>query len=135
LIGLPIELVVETMRPLHVDALSGAPSFVSGLSVIRGVPVPVVDVGRLLGEECRHPQRFVTVRAGHRTVALAVGDVIGLRPVAVGELQTLPPLLRNAPAAIVPCLGTLDGELLLVLQSAHVVPEDVWDRAAATVAL
>jgi len=133
LIGVPIELVIETMRPLAIERLSGAPEFVSGLSVIRGMPMPVVDVGRLLGSTEAPPRRFVTVRAGHRTLALAVSDVAGVRTLQADSLHTLPPLLRHAAAGIVPAVGALDAELLLVLQNAHIVPEEVWRRTAEMV--
>jgi len=133
LIGLPVEQVVETMRPLPVERVGGAPHFVAGLCVIRGTPVPVVDVAGLLGEQRGQPERFVTVRAGRRIVALAVSDVVGVRTVDAESLDGLPPLLRNAPAGIVASVGILDAELLLVLQDIHVVPEDIWHRAAETV--
>jgi chemotaxis signal transduction protein len=52
--AIPIEQVIEVMRPLPVETISGIPSFVSGLSVIRGSPVPVIDTGLLLtGREAR----------------------------------------------------------------------------------
>jgi purine-binding chemotaxis protein CheW len=134
LIGLPIEHVIETMRPLPVERVSGAPHYVTGLSVIRGAPVPVVDTSRLLGGAGLQPERFVTVRAGDRTVALAVGRVLGTRTVSTEWLHDLPPLLRSAGARIVAAMGNLDEQLLLVLRSAHLVPDDTWRLAAGTVA-
>jgi purine-binding chemotaxis protein CheW len=124
-IGVPLEHVIETMRPLPVQLLSGAPDCVSGLSVIRGVPVPVVDAGRLIGESETRPGRFVTVRAGDRVVALAVDDVVGVRAILTESLQGLPPLLRDAGAESIAAIGALDGELLLILHSARVVPDDL----------
>ena len=41
--------VIETMRPLGTRPLAGTPAFVRGVSIVRGVPTPVVDVARLLG--------------------------------------------------------------------------------------
>src|SRR5688572_15607941 len=49
--ALPLDAVVETMRPLVVEPVAGAPGFVSGLSIVRGEPIPVVDAARLLGTE------------------------------------------------------------------------------------
>jgi purine-binding chemotaxis protein CheW len=125
LIGVPIEHVVETMRPLPIEKLSGAPQFVVGASVIRGAPTPVVDAGRLLGESESRPRRFVTVRAGGRTVALSVDEVLGVSTIPAETLQALPPLLRDAGAEAVAAIGTLDAQLLLVLDSARVVPAEL----------
>jgi purine-binding chemotaxis protein CheW len=111
--------------PLAVETLSGAPPFVIGVSVVRGVPVPVVDAGRLLGARESRPGRFVTVRAGDRIVALAVDEVVGVRAILTESLQGLPPLLRDAGAEAIAGIGTLDAELLLVLHGTRLVPEDV----------
>jgi purine-binding chemotaxis protein CheW len=134
LIGLPIEHVIETMRPLPVERVSGAPHYVIGVSVIRGAPVPVIDAGRLLGAGAVQPGRFVTVRVGNRTAALAVAHVLGTSRIATESLHLLPPLLRSAQSGIVASMGTVDDELLLVLRTVRLVPEDVWQLSAGTAA-
>src|ERR1035437_4647165 len=74
--------VVETMRPRPVEPLAGAPEAERGLSIIRGAPVPVIDLGTLLGDgEDSLPTRFVTVRTGERKVALSVAAVLGIRDI------------------------------------------------------
>jgi len=128
---LPLEYVLETMRPLPVEPLSGAPQFVQGLAIIRGAPVPVVDAARLLGAEATRPSRFVTLKADERRVALAVDSVLGVRSIPDGSLQALPPLLRDAGAEIVSKIGMLDAELLLVLRSVRFVTEDLWAKLSA----
>ena len=123
---LPLSCVVETMRPQPVEAVVGAPSFVCGLAVIRGLPTPVVDARRLLGaDEQSPPTRFVTLKVGARFVALAVDAVIGIRPLAGLTTDELPPLLDQAdgPASAV---GAVDRELLQVLQGARLIPAAVW---------
>jgi purine-binding chemotaxis protein CheW len=134
LIGLPIEHVIETMRPLPIESMSGAPQYVSGLCVIRGNPVAVVDANRLLGGGEVRPERFVTIRTGARTVALAVGRVLGTRKLSTASLHALPPLLRSAGGGVAAAMGTLDQELLLVLRSVNLVPEDAWQQHSAGMA-
>jgi len=114
------------MRPLPVEFVGGAPEFVSGLSIIRGVPLPVVDTGSLLGEKGPPHTRFVIVKAGSHLVALAVDEVLGLRAIPADSLQELPPLLGNARAELIVSIGAIDSQLLLVLRTARVVPESFW---------
>jgi chemotaxis methyl-accepting protein methylase/chemotaxis signal transduction protein len=125
--ALPLSSVAEIMRPLPIEPLAGAPQVVLGLSIIRGTPVPVVALGRLLGSEVQGPcTRFVMVRAGERRVALSVDAVLGVREIASSQLGAMPPLLRDAHAERVEAIGALDAELFLVLNAAHLVPDEVW---------
>ena len=126
LCALPLENIEETMRPQPVHAVAGAPSFVRGIAVIRGVPVPVVDAASVLGEEASRPTRFVTLRTGERRVAFAVHQVLGVTGIDRKAISDLPPLLARASVDVVSAIGTLDAEMLLVLRSAKLVPETVW---------
>jgi purine-binding chemotaxis protein CheW len=128
LCALRLDDVIETMRPLATRALAGAPVFVRGVCIMRGVPTPVVDVARLLGGEEAEVARFVAVRAEHGPVAFATGEVLGIRVTAAGG--THPGLLTGASSRLVAGVGTLDAEPLLLLQSMRVVPDHVWQAAA-----
>ena len=127
LCSLPLEHVVETMRPLPVQSLAGAPAFVLGMSIIRGAAIPVVDVGLVLGtDDPPKPTRLVTVRSGENQVALSVEEVLGVRELTLTSLRGLPPLLGEAAADVVYAIGTLDTNLLFALQAARIVPDSVW---------
>jgi purine-binding chemotaxis protein CheW len=129
--AVPLIHVLETMRPLPVEPIDGVPSFVRGVSIIRGVLTPVVDLGAILGMPGGGTERFVTLRLGDRQVALAVGAVLGVCELEVSKNQELPPLLRGASQDIVETLGTLDEEVLTVLRAGWELPEEVWQTLAA----
>jgi purine-binding chemotaxis protein CheW len=123
--ALPLEHVVEVMRPLPVQPVASSPDFVLGLAVIRGAPLPVVDLGSLWGGGRAAPAgRFVTMRAGHGRVALAVESVEGVIDLPEG-LRGLPRLLGDAAGELVRALGVRDAELLLVLEAARLVPTEL----------
>jgi purine-binding chemotaxis protein CheW len=118
------------MRPLSVEPLVGAASFVRGVSLIRGAPVPVVDLGALLvPSEVANPTRFVTLRLGLRRLAVALEGVLGVRTLP-DALTSLPPLLADASAESVSAIGRLDQELLVVLEATRLVPDPVWAALA-----
>jgi purine-binding chemotaxis protein CheW len=120
--------VVEIMRPLPVEEVANTPGFVRGLSMIRGEPTLVVSLASLLGGPVWPHTRFVVVRAGERQVALAVDAVPGVIELDAATLHALPPLAQNAPAEILEAVGSLDGQLLYVLNSGSIVPEEVWQK-------
>jgi purine-binding chemotaxis protein CheW len=135
LCALPLEHVEEAMRPMAVEAIAGVPSFVLGLAVVRGAPIPVVDAAILLTGLASHPTRFVTVKTGSRRVALAVDDVIGVVAIPSGSLDALPPVFQGVSVDVISAIGTLDADLLLVLQSTRLIPEEFWAVLEADCAL
>ncbi|HTQ04823.1 MAG TPA: CheW domain-containing protein [Polyangiaceae bacterium] len=122
--GIPLACVRETMRPLAITAVAGAPHFVLGLAVIRGASVPVVDLGALVGAPSDRPPfgRFVTLAVDGRFVALAVERVIGVSELDVQALESMPPLLRGAAGDAVNALALLDAALLVLLEAGRLVP-------------
>lgn len=119
--------VVEIMRPGPVQPVPEAPDWVLGLAVIRGGPVPVVDLGRFLAASKPRPAgRWLTLRIAGRQVAVAVPEVLGVRDLDANLFGELPPLTRGA--AGMASAGVLDNELLLVLEAARVMPEELLSK-------
>jgi purine-binding chemotaxis protein CheW len=137
----PVNELVETMRPLPLEPLPDMPRFISGLAVIRGAPVPVVELGAILSPQPAQAglaaslpaeplqassHRWVTVRTGERTVAVAVARVIGIAEISPGELEDMPPLLKSGRAEVIEAIGNLDDRLMVTLRTARLVPDAVW---------
>jgi purine-binding chemotaxis protein CheW len=120
--ALPMANVIETMRMLPVEAVSGPPRLVCGLSIIRGAAVPVIDTARLFDDEAARYERLVTVRTGERTVAFAASAVFGARWIQGSEREELPPLLRDAE--VIAATARLDEELVFFLRAARALPDD-----------
>lgn len=131
--AVPLRHVIETMRPLPTEAISGMPSFVLGVAIIRGIPTPVVDLNTVLGVSSeRRGDRFVTVRVGNRQVALLVSSVLGIRDLdSLAAAQEMPPLLQGASQDVIERIGTLDERFLIVLQDGWKFPEEVWHAVTA----
>ncbi len=127
--AIPLVHVIETLRPRPVIPASGVPPFVLGASVVRGAAVPVVSLALFLGAPAAAPARFVLVRCGSRAAALGVDGVAGVASLAGVERDATPLLGAGADAAV-EAVGALDGELLVLLRAARIVPDDAW-RAIA----
>lgn len=119
--ALPVEGVIETMRPLPIEERAGMPAAVLGISVIRGEPTPVVDLADLLGLARTPALRFVTVRSGDRQVAIAVSEVVSVDEYDRHEFVDLPPLLSGSPTDPHTTLLRRDGEFATVLEGMRLV--------------
>lgn len=119
--------VLEVMRSMPVEPVAGAPEVVQGVSRIRGTPVPVVVLRTVLGLSSGAFTRLVMLRAGERRVALAVDEVIGIRRFPRTGRSPMPPLLGEAAAGAIETIGALDSELLLILNSARIVPGELLE--------
>jgi purine-binding chemotaxis protein CheW len=126
--ALRVAHVIETMRPLPLEPMADSPPFLLGLSIIRGAPVPVVALARVLGDlEDGSFSRFVSLRVDARCVALAVEEVVDVRALRDTSLEGLPPLLEEK-AGVTEAIGILDSQLLLLLRTARIIPDAVWNR-------
>jgi purine-binding chemotaxis protein CheW len=133
LCALRLDEVVETLRPLDTQPLAGTPPFVRGISVLRGVPTPVIDVARLLGGARIDPERYIAVRTERGAVALATGPILGIRTVDANAAGGHPALLGARSSRLVAGVAAAGAEPLLLLQSMRTVPDEVWEAAAAAV--
>jgi purine-binding chemotaxis protein CheW len=87
------------------------PPIVLGISIVRGSPVPVVDLGMLLrGKPAPKVDRFEVLRSGDRRIALAVESVLGIRSLS----------------STIQSVGALDSELLIALDAQQLAPSEVW---------
>ena len=119
--------VVETLRPLRVEPLPEMPKYILGMSVVRGIPVPVLHLGLLFGiTDDTRAHRWITARIGGRTLALAVEAVRGIHRLDASVMESLPTLLQSAGA--VESVGTLDDQLITLLRSARLMTEDPWKQ-------
>ena len=131
-VALPLAHVVETMRPMPVEPVADAPPFVRGLGRIRGAAVPVLDGGLLVGERPAAATRLVLLQVGEgeRTVALAVDGVLGVALLDGAALAATPPLVDDGRARL-QAVGVRDQQLMLVLRTTRLVPDELWAQLQA----
>jgi chemotaxis signal transduction protein len=121
---LPLVNIVEILRPLPLETVPDSPDFVAGLAVIRGEPLVIVSLRQGSRSELSGASRFIVLRIANRRAGLVVDEVVGLRALDHEQLGPLPALLSRT-TDLIDAIGTLDGQLLVVLNSAQLVPEHV----------
>lgn len=133
LFALPIKNILEIMRPQPVQVIADMPSVMKGVAIIRGAPVPVMELSDLLNMKTdQKSSRFILLQAQSGRVALAVEDVVGLHRFQSSLFQILPPLFGTESREIISSIGLMDRQLLFVLETARLIPSDVWNALRAS---
>lgn len=132
-----IQDINETLRPLTLEAFANLPSFILGLSTIRGIQTPVMSLKKFL--EGTHQENnnssnevkkliWVTLKVNGLQVAIEVDSISGIFEIPTDALQNMPPLLAHAHSDSIALCGMLDNNLLLILQSTRLIPKEVWQK-------
>lgn len=133
LCAVPIEHVVEIMRPLDAAPMAGMPKFLLGIAIIRGSPVPVVSLGEILGVRGEIAiERYVLVVLGNRKIAIAVEKVLDVVRVEGSFLQRLPNLLKEFDREFLANVGVKDERLFVVLEVTRIITDEMWKNLRIT---
>lgn len=113
-LGFLLPDVREVLPAMESTPLPHAPGVVHGLAIVRGEPLPVLDLRARLGMSTRplHPDDHVVVcRVGGRDVGVWVDRADDIVSVDAGDIASLP---ATAPNRHVKGAVMLDDGLLLV---------------------
>lgn len=126
--AIPLKHVSEVMRPLPLDKFASLPHFYAGVSVIRGIPTPVLDLKKTLGvddeETPSRRERFVLVDSEKQKIACLVDEVLGIEDIDPQFITKTLGFFQKANRDLITGMGTLDQKLLLVLESLVTLPEE-----------
>src|SRR6185295_3821456 len=76
-VAIPLGDILETLRPLPVEPLQTSRASLIGVSVVRGEPVPVVDLAALLQPGTRGGQgRWIVLKSKPSGVVLTVDRIV-----------------------------------------------------------
>ena len=128
----PVDQVMQIVRPEGVLKVPRAPSFVSGVINIRGDVIPVVNLKARLGVgaqpgnavaggKAASRARIIVISTGNRTCGLAVDEVREIVDVDESQDAAEPPGEREARAQFIRSAAQHDGGLFLILDLQRVI--------------
>jgi chemotaxis signal transduction protein len=107
--AVPVGEVLEVVPLGAVDAVPGAPAASIGVCALRGQPLPVFDLARLLGLQAETGERqiLVSAHAGGR-IGWAVDTVTDVGELPSGHAEAQSPWLRSTVLADGELVGVVD---------------------------
>ncbi|MGF1645620.1 MAG: chemotaxis protein CheW [Kineosporiaceae bacterium] len=120
-LGIDAGVVQEVLREQAVTPVPLAPPEVRGLINLRGQIVTAIDLGMKLGLPRSERRMNVVVRTGPEAVSLLVDAIDAVVTLPAADHAPVPSTVDPAIAEHLVATGTLDAELLLVLDPAAAV--------------
>lgn len=117
-LGIDAGVVQEVLREQPITPVPLASPEVRGLINLRGQIVTAIDLAMLLGLPRAARRMNVVVRTGAEAVSLLVDAIDDVVTLGAAEHAPVPSTVDAATAAHLVATGTLDDELLLVLDPA-----------------
>jgi purine-binding chemotaxis protein CheW len=113
--------------------LPGAPAYVQGVSDLRGVVIPIIDLGARLGlqaAETGSTSVVVVAEIRGRLAGLLVDGVSDLIDIDPGRLQPTPETGSAEPGKIISGLFDIGGRILGLIAVDALIPADLIVAAA-----
>ena len=122
--GVNIAAVESIIKMQPITTVPRAPSFVEGVTNLRGTVLPVIDLRRrfgLLAEEETKETRIVVVEMGGATVGMVVDGVSEVLRVAEEDIEPPSPIVMTIDSAFITGIAKMDERLIILLDLGKVL--------------
>jgi purine-binding chemotaxis protein CheW len=122
--GLDISTVEGIIKMQTIIKMPKAPEFVEGVTNLRGMVVPVIDLRKRFGLpsiENNRDTRIVVVFLNKTKVGMVVDGVSEVLRVQVEDIEPTPPMVSTADTTFIRGIAKLDGRLITLLDLSKVL--------------
>lgn len=123
--ALELSSVLELIRPRHLTELPQVPNYLLGIVSLRGVIVPVIDLGRRLhleNESDLSQQRVIVCASGEQQIGLLVDRVTQVVRINRTTVEAPPLVLNGIDNDFISGVGRIKGRMMMLLN-----PDKVMD--------
>jgi len=125
--GVDISAVESIIKMQAITVVPQAPSFVEGVTNLRGSVLPVVDLRKrfgLLMEQATKNSRIVVVAIDGVKVGMIVDGVSEVLRVPEDAIEPPPPMVTTVDTTYITGIAKLDAKLVILLELARVLSLD-----------
>ena len=118
-----------------VTAIAGSPAFVRGVIHLRGAIVPIIDLRTKLGlpDVAENAVTIIIMLSG-RVLGVMVDAVSDVAQLAAGDIRPAPAVASALPARFIRGIAPVEGRMLVVVDLARILSEEVLQQVAAEAA-
>lgn len=133
--GLDIMQIKEIIRYQKITPVPKAPSFIQGVINLRGMVIPIIDLGKRfeLPSDVNSRTRIIIAQLENRIVGLVVGDVTDIISLPKANLMPAPKMVKGAEAEYLDSMADIKGELLFIINLDKVLTSEEKISLAAPI--
>ncbi len=122
--GVNIGAVESIIKMQSITAVPHAPSFVEGVTNLRGAVLPVIDLRKrfnLPAEKGTKDNRIVVVEINAAQVGMVVDAVTEVLSVSDEDVEPPPAIVTTVDSAFITGIAKIDGRLIILLELSQVL--------------
>lgn len=131
--ALPVDAVLQMETFSGATLVPGAPAYVAGIVTVRGLVVPVIDLGVRFGlppADLTLNTRIIVTESQGRVVALRVDSAREVLKLDIDKHQPAPSVVSERASGFVQGVHALGPRLLLLLDLPKILGENSHDHPA-----
>ncbi len=135
--GVDIAMVEGIIKMQPITVVPQAPSFVEGVTNLRGSVLPVIDLRKrfnLPQEEATKNSRIIHIAIDNVKVGMIVDAVSEVLLVSEEAIEPTPPIVTTVDSAFITGIAKLEGRLIILLDLGKVLSFNEQDKLAALAA-
>lgn len=114
--GIPIDRVVEIIKPQKVFSIPGMPEFLCGVMSVRGAVIPLIDLRKRFGTDPDgKKERIMILRFGDEKIGFLVDEIREILPLAPENIMPPPSLFRGFKTEYIMGLGKREENIIILL--------------------
>lgn len=122
--GVDIAMVEGIIKMQQITAVPHAPSFVEGVTNLRGAVLPVIDLRKrfnLPSEETTKNSRIIHIAIDNIKVGMIVDAVSEVLRVPEEAIEPTPPIVSTVDSAFITGIAKVDNRLIILLDLGKVL--------------
>jgi len=119
-----IESIQEIVMPSRVAKIPEVPAYVDGVSNLRGMIIPIVNLRSLFNLKCRpHDEetRTIVVNVGSRTIGCTVDSVLRVMRVPEDTIQPAPDSVNGSGRRFIEGFTRVEDDLFILLDASQLL--------------
>lgn len=131
--GVDIATVKEIIQMQEITAVPGTASSVEGVTNLRGIVIPVVDLRKRFGlEVAEHSKntRIVVLNKGENPIGVIVDSVDEVLRIPADSIEAPSPMIVTAQSEYLSGIVKLEDKLVILVDTDKVLSQEEYDAIA-----